>query len=167
MLHLELPAVYLRYIDIFGVWTHGADSLKTYHALVNPFHPSLTFPLEQSSADKISSVPFLDSLITVKPTGQYETELYFKPMASPIIVHFTSAQPMLVKLAVLHSELTRAKIIGYSDDVIQRGTQKVKDIFLENGYPLRIIKRAVMELSGRPAGARVLALRATRAGVHT
>ena len=48
--------------------------------------------------DQNSSIPFLDTLITVSPTGQYETKLYFKPMASPIIIHFTSAQPMHVNL---------------------------------------------------------------------
>ena len=82
---------------------------------------------------QISSVPFLDTRITVTPTGQYSTELYFKPMASPIIIHFTSAQPIQVKLAVLNSELTRAKRTGSNDEAIERGIQKVTNIFLSNG----------------------------------
>ena len=89
---------------------------------------------------------FLDTLITVSPTGEYETELYFKPMASPIIIHFTSAQPMQVKNAVLHSELTRAKRTGSNDAAVERGIQKVTNIFLSNGYPLRIIKRAIFKV---------------------
>ena len=151
----EQPVIYLRYIDdILGVWTHGADSLDKYHDFVNSFHPSLKFSMEKTNATKISSVPFLDTLITVKPTGQYETELYFKPSAAPIIIHFTSAQPIQVKLAVLHSELTRAKRMGSNDDAVQRGTQKVTNIFLENGYPSRIIKRATFKVRHSEASAK-------------
>ena len=49
---------------------------------------------------------------------------------------------MQVKLAVLNSELTRAKRTGSNEEAIERGMQKVKHIFISNGYPLRIIKRA-------------------------
>jgi len=141
------PVLYLRYIDdILGVWTHGADALDEYHQFINSFHPSLKFSLEKTNANQNSSVPFLDTRITVTPAGQYSTELYFKPMASPIIIHFTSAQPIQVKLAVLHSELTRAKRTGSNDETIERGIQKVTQIFLSNGYPLRIIKRAIFKV---------------------
>ena len=104
----DQPVLYLRYIDdILGVWTHGASELNNYHKFVDSFHPSLKFSLERTDPSQISSVPFFDTLITVSPSGQFSTELYFKPMASPIIIHFTSAQPMQVKNAVLHSELLR------------------------------------------------------------
>ena len=143
----DQPDLYLRYIDdIIGVWTHGAESLDKYHHFVNSFHPSLKFSLERTDPNQNSSVPFLDTLITVSPTGRYSTELYFKPMAAPIIIHFTSAQPIQVKLAVLHSELTRAKRTGSCDAAIERGIQKVTNIFLSNGYPMRLIKRAIFKL---------------------
>ena len=143
----DQPVLYLRYIDdILGVWTHGAEALDEYYKFINSFHPSLKFSLERTDTSQISSVPFLDTRITVTPTGQYSTELYFKPMASPIIIHFTSAQPIQVKLAVLNSELTRAKRTGSNDEAIERGIQKVTNIFLSNGYPLRIIKRAIFKV---------------------
>ena len=140
------PSIYLRYIDdVFGVWTHGTEALAQYHRFVNSFHPNLKFCLEQTNPNQNSSVPFLDTLITVSPTGQYETELYFKPMASPIIIHYTSAQPMQVKLSVLHSELTRAKRTGSNAKAIERGIEKVTKIFLSNGYPNKIITRAIFK----------------------
>ena len=118
-----------------------------YYKFINSFHPSLKFSLERTDTSQISSVPFLDTRITVTSTGQYSTELYFKPMASPIIIHFTSAQPIQVKLAVLNSELTRAKRTGSNDEAIERGIQKVTNIFLSNGYPLRSIKRAIFKVN--------------------
>lgn len=143
----DQPVLYLRYIDdILGVWTHGASELNNYHKFVDSFHPSLKFSLERTDPSQISSVPFLDTLITVSPSGQFSTELYFKPMASPIIIHFTSAQPMQVKNAVLHSELLRAKRTGSDDDAVERGIDKVTNIFLSNGYPRRIIKRAIFKV---------------------
>ena len=113
---------------------------------MNSFHPSLKFSLEKTDPHQNSTVPFLDTLITLTPTGQYSTELYFKPMASPIIIHFTSAQPMQVKLAVLNSELLRAKRTGSNEEAIERGIDKVTKIFLSNGYPMRIIKRAIFKV---------------------
>ena len=143
----DQPAIYLRYIDdIIGVWTHGVDALDKYHRFVNSFHPSLKFSLDRTDPSQNSSVPFLDTLITVSPSGQFTTELYFKPMASPIIIHFSSAQPIQVKHAVLHSELLRATRTGSNDEAIERGIQKVTDIFLLNGYPHRIIKRAIFKV---------------------
>lgn len=53
---------------------------------------------------------FLDTLITVHPSGTYSTELYFKPMTAPIILHYTSAHPKSTKKAVLNAEIQR--IIG-------------------------------------------------------
>ena len=67
-------------------------------------------------------------------------------MASPIIIYFTSAQPMQVKLAVRHSELLRAKRTGSNREAIERGVQKVRNIFLANGYPNRIINPAIFKM---------------------
>ena len=53
---------------------------------------------------------------------------------------------MQVKFSVLHSELTRAKRTGSNAEAIERGINKVTEIFLSNGYPLRIIKRAIFKV---------------------
>ena len=144
----DQPVLYLRYIDdILGIWTHGADALTRYHEFVNSFHPSLKFSIESTTPNQISTLPYLDTLITVAPSGEYSTELFFKPMTSPIIIHFRSAQPIQVKLAVLHSELTRAKRLGSNAEAIERGIQKVTQIFSSNGYPINMIKRAIFKVT--------------------
>ena len=67
-------------------------------------------------------------------------------MASPIIIHFTSASAYAgQKTLFLHSELLRAKRTGSDDDAVERGIDKVTNIFLSNGYPRRIIKRAIFK----------------------
>ena len=60
------------------------------------------------STFQTGQLPFLDTLITLHPSGAYTTELYFKPMTAPIILHYGSAHPMSTKRAVLNAEIQRA-----------------------------------------------------------
>ena len=136
------PVTYMRYIDdILGVWTHGSDKLDEYFQFLNGFHPALKFTIERTDRTPNGSIPFLDTLITVQDDGKYTTELYIKPMAAPIIIHYTSAHPMQCKRSVLHSQLLRAKRVGSNREAQQRGIEKIEALFRHNGYPNRLIQR--------------------------
>ena len=51
------PFTWLRQInDIFFIWTHGEDKLKTFLENLNQFHPNIAFTHESST----ESIPFLD-----------------------------------------------------------------------------------------------------------
>ena len=52
--------------------TNGSE---TNVVMLNSFHPSLKLTLERTDPDHISSVSFLDTLITVSPSGKFGTEL--------------------------------------------------------------------------------------------
>ena len=137
------PLLYLRYIDdIICVWKDGSDALDEYFRFVNDFHPALKFSIERTDKSETGSIPFLDTLLTVRPDGTYSTELYYKPMTAPIIIHYTSAHPIQTKLAVLQSQFLRAKRLGSDRATIDRGTNKVEALFLQNGYPNRVIQRS-------------------------
>ena len=70
------PALYLRYIDdILGIWTHGIDRLNHYFNCINAYNPSISFTMD--STFQTGQLPFLDTLITLHPSGTYTTELYF------------------------------------------------------------------------------------------
>ena len=100
------PEMYMRYIDdCLCVWTHGADALSDYFDYVNDIHPTIKFTIERcDAADHNGQIPFLDTIITVRPDGHYYTELYIKPVAASIIVPFDSAQPFKLKKAVAKSQ---------------------------------------------------------------
>ena len=136
------PVIYMRYIDdIFGIWTHGPDSLDTFFDFLNNFHPSLKFTIERSDHSDKKQIPFLDTLIKLEENGSLTTELYIKPMASPIILPYTSAHPIQTKRSVLYAQLLRAKRLGSSIPAQNRGMQKIESLFLSNGYPDKMIKK--------------------------
>ena len=136
------PVTYMRYIDdVLGIWTHGPERLDEYFRFLNDFHPALKFTIERTDKSTSRSIPFLDTNITVQEDGTYSTELYIKPMAAPIIIHYASAHPMQCKRSVLHSQLLRAKRLGSDRQAQERGMTKIETLFRHNGYPNRLIQR--------------------------
>lgn len=136
------PELYIRYIDdILGVWTHGINRLNHFFNCINAYNRSISFTLE--STFHTGQLPFLDTLITLYPTGEYTTELYFKPMTAPIILHYTSAHPMSTKRAVLNGELKRALRVSSDQQAIDRSVQRIKNLFEQNGYPASVLDKAI------------------------
>ena len=143
-----VPMLYVRYIDdILGVWTHGLDRLNHFVNLINTHHPSIRFTMEHT--ENTGTLAFLDTLITVFPSGKYTTELYFKPMAAPIILHYTSAHPKTTKKAVLNAEIHRALRVSSDHDSSQRSLNAVKQLFIQNGYPDDIVNRTIKNIRYR------------------
>ena len=96
------PSLLLRYIDdYFGVWVHGLKSLLDFYEQINSYHPKIKFTLEHTYYS--GTLSFLDTMITVNPDGTYTTELFIKPMAAPIILHYESAHPLKTKRGALIS----------------------------------------------------------------
>ena len=136
------PVTYMRYIDdVLGVWTHGAERLDEYFRFLNDFHPALKFTIERTDKVSNSCIPFLDTHITVQEDGAYSTELYIKPMAAPIIIHYTSAHLIQCKRSVLFSQLLRAKRLGSDKQAQERCMAKIKALFRHNGYPSKLIHK--------------------------
>ena len=136
------PDIYMRYIDdILGVWTSGSESLKRYLHHINNAHPAIKFTIETTEIN--GSLPFLDTTITVEPSGKYITELYIKPTSSGIILHADSAQPWKVKRAVLHSQTRRAIKLSSNEQARRRSISRIKDLFLSNGYNSKIINKTI------------------------
>ena len=136
------PAVLLRYIDdYFGIWTHGLKSLFEFYENINSFHPKIKFTLEHTC--DTGTLSFLDTMVTVHPDGSYATELFIKPMTAPIILHYESAHPMKTKLGILSSQTKRAIRVSSTADATDRSLDKIKRLFLENGYPEHVINKSI------------------------
>ena len=136
------PDIYMRYIDdVLGVWTNGAENLHRYLQHINDAHPSIRFTIE--TTENSDSIPFLDTELTVEPSGKYTTELYIKPTSAGIILHADSAQPWKTKRAVLHSQTRRAIRLSSNEDARKRSIKRVKDLFTNNGYNSKTISTAI------------------------
>ena len=142
------PDIYMRYIDdVISVWTSGSETLQEYLEHINQVHPSIRFTMETTEHD--GSLPFLDTKITVEPSGKYTTELYMKPMSSGIILHAESAQPWKVKKALVQSQIQRAIRLSSDTEAQQRSIASVKQLLTDNGYPQKAIDNAVSACTTR------------------
>ena len=144
------PSLYVRYVDdVFGVWQHGKESLLEYFTFLNTIHPKVKFTIEHTS--DTGELAFLDSKISISESGAYTTELYVKPTASPVIIHFKSALPMSTKKNTLRSQFLRAIKVSSPGLPRARSLKKIEDLFLKNDYPLHLVKKVRGEaLRGRP-----------------
>ena len=148
------PSLYVRYIDdVFGVWTHGRAALIDYFNFLNTVHPTIKFTLEHTGDTGV--LAFLDTKISISESGAYSSELYIKPMASPVIIHYRSALPMSTKKNTVRSQMLRAIRVSSPGLPRARSLKTIEDLFLKNGYPPHLVtklKREVLhQQSSRPS----------------
>ena len=142
--HLQ-PSLYLRYIDdIFMIWPHDIDDLKSFHERFDSHNGSIKFTME-SSCEKVH---FLDVTVTLSPNGQkLQTSVYTKPTDSFTYLNFNSFHPTHIKESIVYSQLLRYKRITsdpltYESDALQLGRH-----FIERGYPINMIKKSMKRVS--------------------
>ena len=143
------PTLYMRYIDdVFGVWTHGRAALTEYFEFLNSVHPMIKFTMEHTA--DTGELAFLDTKITISESGAYTSELYVKPMAAPVIIHFRSALPMKTKKNAVRSQMLRAIRVSTPGLARARSLQIVENLFIRNGYPRYMVRKLRAESqSGR------------------
>ena len=136
--------MHLRYIDdVFGVWTHGRDALMDYFNFLITIHPTIKFTIEHTGDTGV--LAFLDTKISISESGTYTSELYVKPMASPVIIHYRSALPMRTKKNAVRSQLLRATRASSPGLPRTRNLKLIEALFANNGYPPRLIKKPKVE----------------------
>ena len=70
------PHTWWRFIDdIFMIWTHTEDELRTFITYLNNIHPTIKF----TSSHSATSTSFLDVKVSLDQFGKVETDLYTKP----------------------------------------------------------------------------------------
>ena len=127
----KTPSTWWRYIyDIFAIWPHGEQRLKTFLKLINEFNPSIKFTAEWSS----KSVLFLDTKITVDAEGRLTTNLYIKLTDTHQYLHRDSSHPGHCKKSIPYSQALRiCRICSRTEDFLQR-TQELKRFLINRGY---------------------------------
>ena len=87
------PYLWWRYIDdIFFLWEHGENKLKSFLDKINEVHPTIKFTAEWSK----TSINFLDVTVSLVE-GVIETDLYVKPTDSHQFLQSSSCHPFHCK----------------------------------------------------------------------
>jgi hypothetical protein len=79
----------------------------------------------------------------IRTGNRVDTTVYRKPSASDRYLHFTSAQAWHEKAAAIHTLMLRALDYCSTSDLLEQEIEHIKNVFIENGYPLHAIQRII------------------------
>ena len=132
-----------RFIDdLFGIWTSTLDELNIYFNLLNSFHPSFKFTLNQSNKE----IPFLDVKV-IKTDSGLQTTIYIKPTDKKLYLNFHSNHPLHTKRSIPFSQFLRLKRIVSDPIDLQAQVIKMTNSFKLRNYSEQILSEALLKLS--------------------
>ena len=104
-----------RYIDdIFFLWEHGENKLKSFIDKINKVHPTIKYTAEWSK----TSINCLDVTVSLVE-GVIETELYAKPTDSHQYLQSSSCHLFQCKKGIAYSQVLRLnRIFSETDSLI-------------------------------------------------
>ena len=133
------PLVFWRYIDdIFILWQHGRPAWTLFIEALNNHHPTIKFTSETSE----TQLPFLDTLVHLRPDGSLETSLYTKPTDAHLYLHYKSDHPRGQLKNIPYGQFLRIrKICSRTEDFDTQATLMTEH-FRARGYPRCVIQDA-------------------------
>ena len=130
-----IPKFYRRYVDDIFVLFDSIEKLEKFKEYLNSKHENINFT---SEIEKDGKLPFLDMLID-RNNGVIQTSVYRKPTFTGVYTHFHSFLPSVYKFGLLSTILFRYFSVCSSFNLFHLEVLKFKEIFLKNGYPLKIV----------------------------
>ena len=140
------PTIWLRYIDdIFFIWDHGTEELKTFFELANSFHDTIKFTYQYS----LTNIDFLDVTIH-KNNNILQTDLYSKPTDAHQYLHWTSCHPPHIRKNLPFGLAYRLRRICSTDTFFIKRLTELKEFLLSRQYKTRIIDEAFEKVKSIP-----------------
>ena len=131
------PKLYLRYVDdIFAVFPKNT-SYHPFFEHLNKLHKNLAFTVEEASG----SFPFLD--IEIEISGEnVDTWVFRKKTHTGVMLNFSAIVPNFWKVGLIRCLLNRAKLICSSIVLFDQEVDRLKKMFMANGYPKVYFEKA-------------------------
>ena len=134
------PILWKRYIDdIFMIWQHGDEALKSFVEHLNQSHTSIKFTEETSK----SSVNFLDITVSLNNKQEITTSLYTKPTDSHNYLLYSSEHPRHLLRGIPYSQFLRVRRICSSIVDFRQHALTLASHFIRRGYPKYLVKNAL------------------------
>ena len=139
------PKLWLRYVDdTFVVWQHGENHLGEFLEHLNGLHTRIDFTMEEEVSGKL---PFLDVLVERKD-NRLTTDIYRKPTNTNRYLNYRSSHHPRVKMGIIKTLRSRAEKICGDDRMESDERKKLKNIFMDNGYPRQKVQAALRKKTG-------------------
>ena len=94
------PSLWLRFVDVTFVII-GAEHNKPLLQHTGNQDPGIQFTVEEQSQQ--SSLPFLDTLVTIQPNNTFTTSVYRKPTHTDQYLHWDSNHFITAKQSVYNT----------------------------------------------------------------
>lgn len=132
------PMFYCRYVDdTFAVFENEAQS-DVFKNKLNNLHQALKFTSEKETDNKLN---FLDVCVS-KIDGIISTDVYRKPSFNGLSMKWNSFCPPSMKIKLI-TTLTHRAINICSPDKLQAEIEKLKNLFLDNGFPGALVHSTI------------------------
>ena len=138
---VELKAyLWWRYIDdIFFIWKHGEEKLKTFIDVLNKKHPAIKFTAEWSK----TQIKFLDVTVYLE-NGKIKTDFHVKPTDTHQYLHSSSCHPYHCKEGIPYSQTLRLNRICSDSTSFDRRCNDLERWLLERGYKEKEVRKQIL-----------------------
>ena len=120
----------MRYVDeIFAVFEKDLR-FQPFLEQINSQYPNIKFTIEESVDNVLS---FLDTEIRIIG-DEFESCVYRKSTNTDVLLNFGAVCPAAWKKGIILGSLNRAKLICSSLELFRREVNKLRLMFLKNGY---------------------------------
>ena len=134
------PFIWWRFIDdIFMIWTHGEEHLKTFIGYLNSIHPSIEFTHEYSNSLR-QTLPFLDVQVHLI-NNHIQTDLHTKPTDKHQYLLKTSCHPNHTKRAIPFSLFLRIRRICSTETFFDQRSRELIEYLTKRGYSRTSLQR--------------------------
>ena len=135
----EYPPFYCRFVDDSFAYCLDQRSLMEFKSKLCSLHPSLQFTSEVESKMSLS---FLDVLVERIVDGGFVMSVNRKPTFNGMCLQWDLYCPVKCKVGLVRCLVNRALRIC-SDAKLNDELEFLKELFLNNGYPIGVVKKFV------------------------
>ena len=136
----EKPLVWMRFIDdVFFIWTHGEEKLKSFINHLNTSHETIKFASEQSR----DSISFLDVQVSIREGGVLSTDLFCKSTDTHQYLHKKSCHPWHTKKAIPYGQALRFRRICSEDLQFQERVVELAGWLKDRSYEESLVNEQI------------------------
>ena len=135
-----------RYVDDILCISSSDINLDAVLLKFNDCHPNINFTCEKEASGQIN---FLDVNISKRSNGSIQRKVHRKNTWTDQYIHFESFVPLKQKRNLIRCLTNRALKIC-STDTLEKELEYIGEIFVNNGYPARFVKRNIDSVTQTP-----------------
>ena len=136
---IEGITCYKRYVDDIFFTIESTTDIATILNSFDSAHSNLNFTLETEIEDHMN---FLDVRVTRRPDGTAQRSMHRKSTWTGQYLHYQSFVPHQQKANLVRTLAFRSTRIC-SEDTIEHELRELRSIFLQNGYPERLLEKYI------------------------